>query len=635
MRIQTFAPKSEDIEPLGLKNIEMRGLGELVVLAGPNGGGKSRILTLLRRVANESTRGDPAHQLSTQLTRAENLIADYTKRLEELSPHEVDGRRSFNVAITENVEVAKNVRIALRLAHRLSWSPSDEPLRVIDFVPRSLLLEDPSAASRKLLLERHKSALKAVQHDALAQLGTDALAYIQVEQDRNWDATHQGFTGSAQERIDAEESYQRLAEMVTRLIGCKLSRSTTGEAMLFDKALGTVPLSDGQKVLLQLAVAVHPLKSDEAYVLILDEPENHLHPAALISVLDQIEAALPRAQLWIATHSVPLLAHLYSKDPSCLHFVAEGGIKFAGRNPELVLNGLLGDDFEQSKLLNFIDLPHQLASTQFASACLVPPTVSDHASPDPQLQQIREVLTQVGNGRGALKILDLGAGKGRLLAGLVEGNSGVSTDIDYIAFDISSTNRTACEEQICRVYDTASRRWYSKQDELLAEQGEECVDVIVMCNVLHEIAPDDWFGVLGRSGLIGKVGKTNGHLVIVEDLRIPMGERPNNRGFFLFDTRHIHSLFDARTEDDRAAIRVSSARNGRLKAHVIPIRFAQQVTNETRTKAIQQLQETAVLELERLRRIQTPDFRSGQELGLWSQQLANCYLYLRSSGCTS
>jgi SAM-dependent methyltransferase len=388
-------------------------------------------------------------------------------------------------------------------------------------------------------------------------------------------------------------------------------------------------LSDGQKVLLQLAVAVHPTRDEKGVVLVMDEPENHLHPAALIMILDRIQAAMANAQIWIATHSVPLIAHLYELEPDCLHFVASGRITYAGRTPERVLNGLLGSAAEQEKLLRLLDLPHTLAASRFAASCLRAPAVSEHAQRDSQNEQIRTVIAGLPRKEGPIRILDFGAGKARLLAGLTEECADPAQNVDYVAFEPEGDNRGSCERQLVAAYGSSDRRLYGTVDELFASRAEETFDVVVMCNVLHEIAPSDWPGILGQRGPVYRALKPSGYLLLVEDLRIPVGELPGPQGFFLLDTVHLLKLFLVSRQDEIDTIRVSDARDdGRLKAHLIPKTFVGRITSESIKGSIQALRETSVRELQQLRTRGDASSAAGHLHGLWSQQFANCSFFL-------
>jgi predicted ATPase len=99
-------------------------------------------------------------------------------------------------------------------------------------------------------------------------------------------------------------------------------------ATVFGKPLTDSGLSDGQKVHIQFAVALHAQKGRlDNTVFIMVEPENHLHPSALI----EFEVA-NNSQFWIATHSVPLLAYLAHKEPMSIWYVEDGKVSNAGKN---------------------------------------------------------------------------------------------------------------------------------------------------------------------------------------------------------------------------------------------------------------------------------------------------------------
>jgi hypothetical protein len=110
----------------------------------------------------------------------------------------------------------------------------------------------------------------------------------------------------------------------------------------------------------------------ENYIIFMDEPENHLHPSAVIDLLDTIKEHNPNGQIWIATHSIPLLSHF---DSSFLWFVENNTVKYSGKKPELVLRSLLGDEDRIQKLRDFTSLPSELARNRFTFECLCPPQV--------------------------------------------------------------------------------------------------------------------------------------------------------------------------------------------------------------------------------------------------------------------
>jgi energy-coupling factor transporter ATP-binding protein EcfA2/SAM-dependent methyltransferase len=585
----------------------------VVVLAGPNGGGKSRVLQLLQ-VANAeagANRLAVRAEAERQLHQYQELLSRHERGSEEVPAQEVEGWKA-SVKLWQQ-----------KLARLDSIQLEGLDAKIVSFVPKALQLQDPLQIPPSEVL-RLAEGVKDADGNSLQ---SSALPYIQRLQDWQREATHPDTSWTEQQRNEAIDNYTTLCRLIEELLQTKLSRSKNGEGMIFGKTLGSSLLSEGQKVLLQLAVAVHPSRDDSGLVLVMDEPENHLHPQALIFVLDRIRKTLPRAQLWIATHSVPLLAHLYSQSPECLHFVCDGSVTFAGRKPEVVLEGLLGNEDERARLLNFLDLPYALAATQFAAACLQSPEVAEHRPDDVQERQIRDIVFGKIASR-PIKILDFGAGKGRLLGGMAEKFLGRDT-IDYVALDASDANRTLCERQIESVYGSSARRWYSDIDALIADHGQEAFDVVVMCNVLHEIAPAQWLSVLGPSGVVCSALCESGSLLIVEDLRIPVGELPNASGFFLLDTEHLQKLFKAEQTVSGCGIASEDAKgDGRLKAHLIPRKCVAQADEASRRSAIEALQVTARCRLHELRSARDPSYKAGHMHSLWSQLYTNCGLFL-------
>ena len=173
-----------------------------------------------------------------------------------------------------------------------------------------------------------------------------ALGYIQYLQNIWRETTHpDSNTDEATEaRIGA--AYTSLQQTLGALLGVPLERDPKQGATLFGFPVGAAQLSDGQKVLLQLAVAVHAQKAQLGeLILFWDEPELHLHPESLTEVVSTVRKNNPRGQVWIATHSVHALAAV---DPREVWYVDGGRVEWAGRTPERVLEGLLGGDTDAS-----------------------------------------------------------------------------------------------------------------------------------------------------------------------------------------------------------------------------------------------------------------------------------------------
>lgn len=186
-----------------------------------------------------------------------------------------------------------------------------------------------------------------------------------------------------------------------------------------------------------------------------------------------------------------------------------------------------------------------------------------------------------------LRLLDFGAGKGRLASAILDADElqtrPPSDWLDYVAFDHDAKDSEPCRNAIARIYGNSDRRYFNESRELLAAFDEETFDCAMMCNVFHEIPPADWLGLFEKHGAIVKLLKKDGFLLIVEDMQIPVGEKPHQRGFLVLDTPQIKELFGLKQNE----LIVHSERGGRLKAHRIPQQALRRITHQTRNNALE------------------------------------------------
>lgn len=613
MKISSFSPLPKDTTDRGLKIVEMRKLGMIVALAGANGAGKSRLFESLRWHANS---GNNRHK---DYLDAKDIVNTFTEKIKiaESNPYNNSAAdiQSFKNTINNHLEIIKKYEC-------IETDCPIEQINIINFVPKFLTLTDPSTRPSSQI----QGGFSSAQNPGVDGLQDTAPLYIQHLQNEWHEATHQGFVGDPTTIPEITAKYYHLRKIIKELLKTDLNRQS-GQVTLFGKQFAYTQLSDGQKILLQLAVALHAQKATAGQILLMDEPENHIHTAALIEIFDIIQNVLPNTQVWIATHSIPLLAHLYAKDPNCIWYVENGNVAFGGKRTEEVLISLLGDSVQRYKLLQFLELPFQLAASNFVTQCLTNPEVAPLRSGDPQINQISSFLWN--SNKAKLKLLDIGAGKGRLLSGLAELDKDIANHLDYFAFDTSNENKQDCEYQIISIYGT-NEKWFNSDESLFSATDKNTFDVAVLCNVLHEIPPDSWPEFFGSYGLLQRSLSPQGHLLIVEDMRIPVGELPNHRGYFLLDTVHLKTLFSVTAIDIQAnKFIIHDARgDGRLKAHLISSELLTRITPESRKLAITELQATAKRKILEARGAIPATFDDGQKYGFWSQQLANCALYL-------
>lgn len=611
MLIKKFIAPAEELSDVGLQAISMDRLGKFVALTGKNGAGKSRVLTKLKSYIDER------NQYYPQINQLRRHIVGYQNALDNSpaeSPDHIQWRK-------EMLDTEQKLKVATEriFTDQITFS-------VHAFVPKQLNLEDAKNFNKNQM----QSFAEQAKSPGLNNFNSFCFAYIERTQERNWNVTHPDTELETSEIERVKASYEKLITLIKQLLKTRLGRSLDGDPTLFSKSLAQANLSDGQKVLIQLAVALHAQDSKlDNTVFLLDEPENHLHPSALIEFLDTLEVVAPNAQFWIATHSVPLLAHIASKEPMSIWYVEEGAISNAGSKPEKVLHGLLGNDEQIAHLNNFTSLPAQYAALTFAAESLFPPKTIGGGEGDPQIAQIGELLSF--DESSPIAVLDYGAGKSRLLSGLdslaKEQGKELRKCLDYYAFDTFDTDKPHSEAAIAAVYGNSEKKHFLNEDAYFSSKDDGVIDVVVMCNVLHEISAQEWLKLFSGQSLIIRALHDEGTLLIVEDQRIPTGEKAHQFGFLVFDTAHLKTLF-AITEADILAglFRTQDHRgDGRLKAHWICKALLGRINSDTRKQAVEQLITTAKTKIHQLRTAE-PDYKVGQLHGFWTQQLANAIL---------
>lgn len=590
----------------GLEQVSMKRLGSVVVLAGPNGSGKTRLLGKLREVCRLPI-ASPSEKavIKARIYGLKEKIGKGTRAENEVREREL-----------------RMYELRLGAEEWIACSSPGRPVKCMDWVPKNLKLRDSNEMSRGAI-ERSYGECEKPGIDHLHEM---SLASIQHIQDMWHNVTHQGYHGS--ERQAVGESYDRLVALVRDLLGTSLGRDTSGNVLLFGRTGAQAGLSDGQKVLLQFCVGLHAqggTLSDT--ILLMDEPENHLHPAVLVDVIARIQERLTDGQMWIATHSLPLIAQF---DPECVWYMDNGRVSQAGESPERVLNGLIGDENRVHKLLSFVDLPASYAANRFAFQCLLPPETVAPREGDPQMEQVKAELAA----KGVVRILDVGAGQGRLASTLCDEvpctGGGESVGWDYVAYDCDRKDQGACEAAIARLCGTAEGRWFDDLHKVIDARGEGCFDVVVMCNVLHEIEPGEWLELFAWEGPLVRLIAEDGCLLVVEDQRMPVGEKAHSKGFLVLDTDDLRTLFGIAAKAEGFVVRDERG-DGRLKAHVIARRHLAGITADSRRKVVTHLARRARDEVKKLRDA-APTFPNGRLHAFWVQQLANATLMLGELG---
>jgi len=614
----------------GLKPLKMTKLNQCVLIAGKNGSGKSRLLTQITNILAQKPSKQMIHDAPSQIESYKNSIAQAKLNIgyheqqillnsQEKQNHEHNIYQQ-RLAIEQISEEIRNIN------DMINWSliKTDydyDNYFTISFVPKNTDIIDSSDYG----INRLHNAAQMASSIGINQMAESAFAYIQMLQNRKFNATHPDMIVSQKDQCVASERYEYLEEIIYAFLGCKIGRDLDGQATIFGFQLAKSNLSDGQKVVLQYCIAIHAQEASlDDHILIMDEPENHLHPSILIELIEKIKKFNPKGQIWIATHSIPLLSYF---DPHDIWYADDGLITKYGTVSEKVLESLLGNEERIEKLKDFINLSAIQAVNCYAHEALFSPRVANTNSNDPQTKQIHSITEEYIKLKGKVKILDYGAGKGRIL-NYKDDKAMSLKQVDYYAFDVSPENREDCICAISRFYTDAEERYFQNEKKLKSKHGEYSFDIVIMCNVLHEIDPLNWFGIFGPDGFITKQLKKTGVLLLVEDHQLPYGEKAYQKGFVVLDTPELRKLFDISNNDRR--FDYNDFRNGgRLKAHKIPQSYLGKVTSETRKNALKELVRNAKKEILGLRE-KEPSYKHGRLSGFWMHQLCNAELTLDS-----
>lgn len=623
----------------GLGHVRMRGIGPRVVLAGANGSGKSRLLQLLIKICSEKRRDHLANDY--QLRSAGQNVNRLHEVLRDLPSDGVNARsqasdqlRDWVAAVTRHEAVDSFFRGVV--------SKGNVNLDIVSYTTRSTQLDSAETIAPDEARQRHAQ----MRTPGAERAHINACAYVKQVLTEGRNAKDSSRTEPADVLADKVEKRRSLEALIGLFLGAsaKPNDELSNYISLFGQKDYEKTLSQGQCVLFQIACILHAQGTAIAEaVVFLDEPENHLHPAALIEVLDRLDTLITSGQIWVATHSVPLIAHMNAKDPDSLWYVDSGLVEYSGRKPEKVLNGLMGSSSSIQELRDFTLLPGQFAANLFLAECLQPPAVADANVADPQTNAITQLVLKKRVGvadRSKFRLLDFGAGRGRLLSTLVaQSPSGSNTDgasqswLDYVAYDPDHKNAARCREVICAAFDAddATNRHFSNIQSLTSKFDAESFDVVVMCNVLHEIAPAEWTTLFGSSGTLTSLLKPDGGLLVVEDYEIPAGELAHEHGFMLLNEFELKAL-TAWEESDGSRFLTEESRDekygARLRMHWIQQPLIARITGDTRKKAIRRLQESSETAIKSQRLVASKNRKHGHAYALAAQLYANASIWL-------
>ena len=288
--------------------------------------------------------------------------------------------------------------------------------------------------------------------------------------------------------------------------------------------------SEGEKTLFAYSLLFFLLEQNpniriRESIILIDEPELHLHPESELAVINGIRKVIrEKGQLWIATHSINILSDLSYDE---IYLVKDSAIIPPSRTtPGKSFNELMGLEEHIERLSHFITDISNWSFLNFINQCFNDPEVVKSArANDPEVELFKRSIKKKVNGT---ILLDFGAGKGRLFKE-VSSDELDKSKLQYFALEPEEKNRVELEKlKFSGIFKTYT------------ELPENIFDFILLCNVLHEIPVMEWITTL--STIISSL-KEDGFIIIIEDMRLPKGEKIGETGFLILDVACLKELF--------------------------------------------------------------------------------------------
>lgn len=276
-------------------------------------------------------------------------------------------------------------------------------------------------------------------------------------------------------------------------------------------------ISPGERMLFYMAIFLAlQKKGRKNEVIILDEPESHLHPKALLQFIHLLSKNFSHASVWIATHSLFLLPEYEFEN---IVYLENGEVH--KRNSKLyqdVITDVLGEGRENVRQF-FASYP-QWQYNDFIAGCFDKPEVVDDINPeDQQIVAFRGLLES----NSIQQILDFGGGSGRLGLSMLASKIPKWENVIYEIFDPDP------------VYEGDEFKVYTKLEDCRSDY-----DCVVMMNVLHEIDPREWAALFQK---IAERMTPDGFLLFVEVAALKKGEYPNDVGYMVLSDLELDIIF--------------------------------------------------------------------------------------------
>ncbi len=359
--------------------------------------------------------------------------------------------------------------------------------------------------------------------------------------------------------------------------------------------------SPGELILFYMTIFLSFPKMDNIHrVIILDEPECHLHPDALLKFVNGLKTLDGVSSIWIATHSLFLIPEFEFGDiiyinNNCVY--RRHGDLFASIN-----NVLLG---KRDNVAEYFRSIAQWQFSEFMAECFLDPEVKGLVDEnDRQVNLFVETVIACRKKR-TISILDFGGGAARLGKILKLKRDGIK-DYTYELYDLR--------------YDKVENEYQKKELENLGfmvynklSQIKRKYDFVVLMNVLHEIKHIAWQEIFSQ---IYKILKEDGYAIFIEETSLHKGEWIDDDGFIVLSADELKILFDIKEP-------LEGLKNHDGKTVCIPIsqKYLNRISDKSISDTLIALEKKSFGKIQKLRETQIID--KPREYAFWVQQYIN------------
>lgn len=285
-------------------------------------------------------------------------------------------------------------------------------------------------------------------------------------------------------------------------------------------------LSEGERIFLILSLVYCIRKmsriTQESLIIMIDEIELRLHPELQVQVFSLLKVwTEEEVQLWFSSHSIHILPEL---EHSQIYIIENNKIIPPNINSDRkAIKELFGLEEYIERTQEFLFYRDVSQYYEFIEQCFHDASVFKIVKKnDPQVEIISNYTSK------KIRMLDYGAGKGRLARE-------IGQKVLYSAYE---PNKNYKEDLVRLKEEGLIKKIFNESNKI----GNN-YDCVLLCNVLHEIDPDDWIDTVE---LVYNCLSSHGIVLIIEDYQIPFGEKPNKHGYFLLSPEEIRRLFVAK-----------------------------------------------------------------------------------------